>query len=99
MVSCILCSKEAWSGTKYCPEHDTSFKDKSFTLPRPGDADWDAANPGPSAYKCSECGKAIHTFLNEEYDAYYCPDCNRWNEPACSDVNCWACSKRPEKPL
>jgi hypothetical protein len=70
-----------------------------YDLPRPGDCDWDAANPGPSPYKCEICGKAFHEFRSEKHDAYYCPDCNRWNEPACSDPICHECSTRPEKPL
>lgn len=49
-----------------------------------------------SSYKCSKCGsKTIHV---ERWDAYACMNCNRWNEPACSDPNCSFCSKRPEKP-
>jgi hypothetical protein len=68
-----------------------------YDLPRPGDPDWDAKNPGPSAYKCEVCGK--ETKHNMKYDAYYCEPCNRWNEPACSDDTCEFCSKRPEKPL
>jgi DNA-directed RNA polymerase subunit RPC12/RpoP len=47
-----------------------------WNLPRPGDKDWEAENPGPSSYKCAVCGKAIHEFHNERYDAYYCPECN-----------------------
>ena len=70
-----------------------------WNLPRPGDKDWEAANPGPSSYKCAVCGKAIHEFHNEKHDAYYCPECNRWNEPTCSDPECRECSTRPEKPL
>jgi hypothetical protein len=30
-LTCKLCSKEAWSGTEYCPEHDLSFRDSKAT--------------------------------------------------------------------
>jgi hypothetical protein len=68
-----------------------------YDLPRPGDTDWDAKHLEGSSYQCSVCnGRTKH---NERYDAYYCPECNRWNEPACSDPTCEFCSNRPEKPL
>ena len=68
-----------------------------YDLPRPGDPDWEDANPGPNSYKCGVCGnKTIH---NDRYDAYYCAICNRWQEPACSDDTCEFCSNRPRRPL
>ena len=71
-------------------------KVKAYNLPNPGDKDWDKDNPDTS-YNCSVCHKP--TKHNEKYDAYYCVDCNRWNEDGCKDSNCMFCSNRPEKPL
>lgn len=66
-----------------------------YNLPRPGDVDWDAANP-VSAYKCLICGgKTIHI---EKYDAYACLECNVWREDRCKDNQCEFCSSRPEFP-
>jgi hypothetical protein len=45
---------------------------------------------------CSVCGSIEY---NEDYDAYYCPNCNKWLEDECGDPECEFCSGRPEKPL
>lgn len=36
---------------------------------------------------------------SEEYDAYYCTECNVWLEDICNDSECTFCQKRPERPL
>lgn len=35
----------------------------------------------------------------EDFDAYFCPICNRWTETKCNDSNCEYCVNRPEKPF
>lgn len=35
---------------------------------------------------------------NEQYDAYYCNQCNEWSEPTCDDPRCEYCTIRPQKP-
>ncbi|MCK5017725.1 MAG: hypothetical protein KAS32_11740 [Candidatus Peribacteraceae bacterium] len=47
--------------------------------------------------KCPN-NKEHKVILNYKYDAYYCELCNVWVEGKCSEYECWACSKRPEKP-
>jgi len=42
-----------------------------------------------SSYICKKCGKK--TKYSEEYDTYYCLDCNIWNESQCSDPDCYYC--------
>lgn len=44
-----------------------------------------------------QCGSA--QVYHDEFDAYFCPDCNLWLEDRCSDKTCEFCSKRPEYPL
>ena len=39
------------------------------------------------------------TDYSEEYDSFYCPDCNRWLDEKCADPNCEFCSVRPDKPI
>lgn len=46
---------------------------------------------------CKTCGSG--KIRSEEYDAYYCPNCNKWLEGACSDPECSFCVERPERPL
>ena len=38
------------------------------------------------------------TEYNEEFDCYYCVECNEWLENKCSNPQCDYCSNRPEKP-
>lgn len=35
----------------------------------------------------------------EDFDAYFCAQCNNWTESKCSDPDCTYCPNRPEKPL
>ena len=42
------------------------------------------------------CGTVLE--YNEEYDAYFCPDCDVWTEGACKDPDCEYCRSRPSKP-
>ncbi|WP_397539108.1 hypothetical protein [Rummeliibacillus pycnus] len=46
---------------------------------------------------CSKC--EFNLVYNEDFDAYFCPKCNYWNEAQCSDPDCEYCPNRPEKPL
>lgn len=36
---------------------------------------------------------------NENFDAYYCDNCNIWLEAKCTDPECRYCPKRPENPI
>lgn len=47
--------------------------------------------------KCPFCNN--ETFYNQNYDAYYCKECNVWLEPTCSDEECEFCKNRPERPV
>jgi len=58
-------------------------------------------------------GREIEGFIDEEicvsccqfrvyyddFDAFFCPQCNNWLESACNDSGCEYCSNRPVKPL
>ena len=46
---------------------------------------------------CSKCKFNLVYF--EKFDAYFCPKCNSWTEPTCSDPSCKYCAKRPQSPL
>lgn len=56
-----------------------------------------------SSYICDVCGEK--TKHNEQYDAFYCEKCDRWQEPPCCTekpidkydclFHCW---ERPAKP-
>ncbi|NHM34038.1 hypothetical protein [Neobacillus terrae] len=46
---------------------------------------------------CSVC--KFHLVYYEDFDAYFCPNCNYWTESNCGDLDCDYCSNRPEKPL
>ncbi|WP_342512750.1 hypothetical protein MKY34_19380 [Sporosarcina sp. FSL K6-1522] len=35
---------------------------------------------------------------NDEHDSVFCPTCDEWREPSCSDPNCEYCLARPAKP-
>lgn len=46
---------------------------------------------------CSLCnGNLVYC---DDFDTYYCPQCNRWTEPTCHDPHCTYCRNRPETPL
>lgn len=47
--------------------------------------------------RCIRCGEA--TELDQQYDALFCRQCNRWTEAACSDPDCHFCSLRPARPV
>lgn len=48
----------------------------------------------------SACPKCNATKIyHEGFDAHFCPECNEWQEPACSDPECDYCSQRPAHPL
>jgi hypothetical protein len=46
---------------------------------------------------CNVCG--TRRVYHEQFDAYFCADCNEWKEPRCSDPACRYCPSRPERPL
>lgn len=46
---------------------------------------------------CSLCNGNL--FYCDDFDTYYCPQCNRWTEPTCHDPHCTYCRNRPERPL
>lgn len=46
---------------------------------------------------CSECKNSLIYY--EDFDAYFCPNCNSWTEDKCKDSSCFYCPNRPEKPL
>ena len=46
---------------------------------------------------CSGCKSNLIYY--DDYDSYFCPQCNRWTETKCSDPHCKYCSNRPERPL
>jgi len=50
-----------------------------------------------SRRRCPRCG--ARKVYNQEFDADFCPACNRWLGRKCSDAGCSYCSKRPAKPL
>lgn len=46
---------------------------------------------------CSTC-KANLVYY-DDYDAYFCPNCNHWAESTCQDPHCKYCPNRPKQPL
>lgn len=46
---------------------------------------------------CTKC--KFNLVYYDDFDAYFCPKCNRWTESKCSDPTCKYCPNRPEKPL
>ena len=46
---------------------------------------------------CSTCESNFIYY--DEFDTYFCPECNCWTESKCSDPNCFYCPNRPETPL
>jgi hypothetical protein len=45
------------------------------------------------------CGPNCVASHSEDYDAYYCENCNEWLESACDDPTCEYCINRPLTPL
>jgi hypothetical protein len=57
--------------------------------------------PAPAGFhdrrsRCNRCGEQGHYSLN--YDASYCPRCDRWLEGTCRDPRCRFCRPRPVRP-
>ena len=46
---------------------------------------------------CPACGAAA--IYDDVFDAQFCPQCDNWLEPKCSDPSCQNCIARPERPL
>lgn len=46
---------------------------------------------------CAVCGQP--QVFYEEYDAFFCPRCNKWIDSKCGDSTYSYCSKRPDTPL
>lgn len=46
---------------------------------------------------CSKC--KCNLVYYDEFDTYFCPECNRWMESKCNDPECAYCPNRPETPL
>ncbi len=46
---------------------------------------------------CPDCSS--EKVYYHDYDAKFCPNCNKWLEKRCNDETCDYCSIRPEKPL
>jgi hypothetical protein len=46
---------------------------------------------------CPHCASAQVYY--DDYDAYLCPACNVWLEPACGDPWCSFCAGRPSAPI
>ena len=47
--------------------------------------------------RCFRCG-GIRIYY-EDYDAFFCVECNIWLESKCGSKNCEFCGKRPDVPL
>ena len=46
---------------------------------------------------CPQCEQS-HLFQYYRFDADFCPVCNEWFSPACSDPKCPYCANRPDTP-
>ena len=46
-----------------------------------------------SGHNCEQTKK-----YSEQYDTYYCSECNTWLEDICNDRSCIYCNARPLKP-
>jgi len=46
---------------------------------------------------CSTCKSDLD--YSDDFDAYFCPNCNEWAESKCSDPSCSYCATRPDRPL
>ena len=47
--------------------------------------------------KCTKCQN--YTMYDDSFDAYFCANCNEWQEEKCSDPHCYYCVQRPDYPL
>jgi hypothetical protein len=47
--------------------------------------------------RCPHCASAQVYY--DDYDAFFCPVCNVWLEPACGDPSCSFCAGRPSMPI
>jgi hypothetical protein len=47
-----------------------------------------------SGHNCNETKQ-----YSEQYDTYYCRECNKWLEDICNDRECLFCNTRPLKPV
>lgn len=47
--------------------------------------------------KCAAC--KANLIYYDAFDTYFCPKCNEWTEPKCSDPSCTYCPNRPDTPL
>lgn len=50
-----------------------------------------------SGKECMVCG--AEELYYKRWDAYFCPECNEWKEKKCSDLECWFCPHRPDRPF
>lgn len=48
-------------------------------------------------YKCPTCNSSLIYY--DDYDEYFCAQCNQWLHDGCGDPYCEYCSARPERPL
>lgn len=46
---------------------------------------------------CDVCGAT--TIMDDDFDAKFCPQCDRWLESRCDDPACEYCPTRPEPPM
>lgn len=46
---------------------------------------------------CLKCSQ--NQIYYDDYDSFFCPNCNIWLESACSDPTCEFCRTRPKNPL
>lgn len=44
------------------------------------------------------CNLEHEPLYSPKWDAYFCEECDKWNERACTDEECTFCAARPEKP-
>jgi len=46
---------------------------------------------------CKVCGTKEE--YSEKHDAEFCPNCNEWTIPVCTNPSCKFCADRPDKPI
>lgn len=47
--------------------------------------------------KCHVCENTLK--YSDNYEAFYCENCNEWSEGLCRDEKCFYCTNRPSKPI
>lgn len=47
--------------------------------------------------RCKSCSAS--RIYYDDYDAFFCPECNVWLEGTCRDSSCNYCRSRPDRPL